>query len=680
MTEIELKYKQEANIVASAIEWFQDRDEFKRKILELDETTWIAYKYLLILRAECDNLKLFDYENIFEIIEEHAHHLLSDSSLLNHIFDTFELLMKIESESCSKEVYFNKVAINYGIKVLKALDDGDNDDKIELYLNVGQRIHPEALVLVPVNVHKAIINLLHLKTTSRRIFANCLLLVDRACNVASSDQLVQHIWCHIKECAKCETTCETCFATIAHLAPHFIDQPTAIQIILNDEWFWKFIQNGLLCGQVHQSKRIIHILRTIIEHGPVINTPYIGSQMTSETWDIYFAVIESMHEVQSHLILSTLDSHLTALMRDTTSFWQNILLTLVLRHGNINVGRYGIVYIAQNSISIYDEEQLADAFIAGLNRSLIFDNWKTHEGDLSAFFASNLNATLSFLTKIAWKATPLWYVLGSITNCVLKTPANANVPTLVKFLKLVLDVFKQMRPFKVHAFDRVFSVIHAVGLDRFGANDLIHFYECTASPGLMAGLPPLSSIEFETYLLGSSNVSTATKLAFLAGSFPDLNQRLDFLDSYAVDENDPDKRTDYEIMLFDNLVVEKSLIEAIELCKGRIYSIMKPKHLITVTSLCAGVKIVEFITTKYKSNIKLSERNHLLALYENMIAAYQSFDSRNDESYDEIGKRLKLINATLCLANLAPDWSILTRDICEAWELNDFELNLVRDR
>lgn len=684
MITIASKFEEEAKIIAYTIDWLHNPAHFYENLAQVDPSTWHTYKYLLVhyfsSQATDVTLKLLSFYDLFEIITQKADLIINKTALYEHIADVFELLLEFKNHDHPIQIV--ELYERYLVSAVES-----NNMSLELFLMIGQRLNGKSVSHCSTNLKQTTLRLLHSKTITSPLFAKCMLFIDKICSVENTESIFDVAWTQIRSCNTSQTAnCDTCYASMTHLLPFFLRNSVVFERLLCDQLFWSFIRDGFLSGEIQRSKQTMYMLKLVVNllqkhrEFKCIADVFINPEILSTEWDMYFTAIESLYEIQGHLILSTMDNYLNDIVQNFSSSWQNILFSLLLQHSHMQVSRYGVLYVTQNHIDIYASSHLSKAFYMAINQTHLYTENKTETIDLASFFISNMNNALDGLVKINWKLVPLWFALKAIAECIRRNATDRtdiDISLIIKFITIALEALARKRAFEQHAIRIVIDIVERIGLNRLQIGDILNLYEITRHQKLLEQQPAITSFEFEQEVLCRSDISSRTKVQLLSNIITDLNKRLDFLDSF---QNVSEVAIiDYEILLFHNLAAEKSVADAVQLIKSRLYNVLKPKDGITVDSLFRAVTILEYIATKYVS--KDENRANVLPLikdaFDNMCLAAKTFKSTNGTLITTLD-RLRLIDAVLCLDRMVYNDMKAYKCMCDALMVNEYELNLVR--
>lgn len=693
--EIGKKYERETKIVSLISEWHKNLAVFIERIKDLESDALKTYTYLLAHKWETKSsqdydlsLNVFKFEDIFETIIKNAAFFIADVSLFEHIVDIFDLLVRFESwrdPSLKQKDAMAQTCEKYFMEALE--ENHDNEDVVELFLHLGYRISSVAPHILSINVLKIVIDFLHSKSSTPKIFAKSLLLIENSCTTAKIKDLFEFIWPQIKRCMKSDKTCSTCYSTFAHLVYHLIKCEDIVEKVISEAVFWDFIENGLLSPTVLQTKQTVHILNIVIEliqqREVKLQTDHLNSKTPTSVWQNYFAVIESLQEIQSHLILSTMNAFLTEIMGSLSIYWQNILFTLVLRHENHFVAQYGVHYVMQHTVDVYRKESLATVFHSTLNNTYLYSNSRFNISDLSEFLAKHLNKALALLMDIKWKSVPLWHILNAILDTLERLHSDVDIPLLVRFMKLALKTTNNM--FKKQITNVIVDSMRSIGFSRFDLSHLLYFYDVSKCSDLFSELQPLTIPVFEDKILQPKDISRKTKIDCFSAAFKSVkvHQRLDFLNEYHNTTSQSviyPRYLDFEIVWFHCFSEANSVLEAVQQLKKRLQHTVKPG--ISITALSAAVVILEFITANYADITRVSKEIQMSVfpvikdILQDIDAVMSTIPAKN--LGEDTPNQLKVIKAILCQDRTPPKNDIHSSIVLTAaLKLEEFELCLV---
>lgn len=685
METIDIKLAKESRIIASTLEWITSPDTFHQKLLNVNVSTWHTYKLLLVHPDGSEAThpypyipsKMLSFEKIFEIIDKHAELVSKDAALCEHIADAFELTLSANKQLNAADVF--------GAFVRHLAYCETDDNRLNIYFMLGQRLGT-INKHCPSKLNATLLALLHSKSITSPVFAHCLLLIDNMFGGKSGgdNSGFDMAWAQTRACVTTAiVACDTCYATMVHLLPHCLRHPAATDRLLGDQQFWAFIEHGLLAGKVQLSKQTVFMLKLIVnvfqtdKSQMATTTGNVHHQIAHSTWDMYFVAIESLQEVQGHLIISTMDNCLNDIVKAMPVFWTNILLSLLLRHCHMGVLRYAVQYVTSNGVDVHGCQHLCDAFYTAINQTHLYVDTNTAPKDLVRFIAVDLNTALNAIANIPWKLVPAWYMLAAITSC-LQQPAVADtvpLPGLIQFITLALELLVKSREFKPHAIRKTIDCIRALRSPSLPIIDLLCIFNLTRSADVLIHMPTLDHVEFEAKVLCRPDIPIATKIHFFDCAIGDVDSRLNLLDRFS---KVPEAAVvDFELILFHNLVAERSLEVALQMIKSRVYNILRPHDVVTVDGLLCAATIIEYIISNYVRRDENREKvlNELKEIFENMRLAAKAFTA-DSHTVNSIRDRLCLVDAMFCTNGKVVD-EVAYKSICDALTQDDYEVDLV---
>lgn len=693
ISDIYSKYKAETKLIENVIQWLNEPALFTIKVKELDLDALRAYIILLLHYGQTKKQKQifqFSPRDLFQIINENAEHLLNDTEFFGHLIDIFEIQFRNNVENDTST--FIEICENYFMKAL-------NSNSLELYLQLAYRLNLVLPLGLPLNIRNTVIQLFHSSDLNPKTFTKALLLIERCIEVHpdESETCLDLVWNTVTECIPRNKCCDKCHMIVAQLLPDLLKQPKnhrKIDEILGNEQFAAFVQNGMLSEQLIVRKQTVYLLRNVIDfvvkhHSmPLQIGPFTWNGSEADflkSWYNYFLILESFHEIQKHLIISTLEQFLEGVHANFSPYWTNMIFLLMLRHENNHIAEYAINFILKHKICLADCELWKADFYSALNSTYLFQNADFQHDNFHLFLLENLETTVEHAVNVNWKIVPLWSILKAVSNCVVSKNVT-DINTLVIFLKICLQTSKDYHLFEESIKEEIFNVIKYVGYIKLRTTDLLQLYDSIKNIELLSHYDqPLSVTVFEDVLMKSDTISRETKIAFFKKTIPDVNDRLNFLDSFFArdHENFQLNYLDFEILLFDCLQEEKTFSDALLVFKSRLYSLIKPNQSVTIHSTLAAVTVLQFITNRYIIDGFDNYRKFATVkeIYDNLFNIFTTryFLMFDNEIESLIGARLKSINAKLVLCDqLYPDKTDVAVILREALLLDGYELNLVR--
>lgn len=693
ISDICLKYKNEVKLVEKVIQWHKEPALFKTAINRLELESLRAYTILLIHYTQTkklDKFFFFTLRDLFEIINQNTQLMQNDSELFDYLIDIFEIYIRniVESETAILET-LNEY-------YLAAL----NGDGLELYLKIGYRVNSTISTGLSCHIQRALISLLHSSNLQSTALIKVLLLLENCFTThpEHSETGLHLIWETSKECIAKTECCEKCHAVFTQLFPTFLNQSETdglVNKILCDNNFSKFIYTGLLSSEQVVKKQTVYLVKHVIDfilkrHAmPVQLGPFEWNGTNedfSKLWQNYFLIVESLQEIQKHLIIATLEQFLVDIDANFPPYWSNILYLSMLRHENAHVSEYAINFILKHKICFANRDTLNSDFYSALNSTSLFQNSEFEHKHFKRFLQENLHQMLQCALDINWKIVPLTSILNTVSHCLTnKTVADIDTSTLLNFLKMCLQIAKSYYLFEKTIKNTVVEIVEAAGYKGFGILDLLQLYDSVKDKKLIGHhTQPLTIPVFEDILMKNNTISRSTKIEYFKEAIPNLNDRLQFLDNFFAREHETFliNYVDYEIILFDNLQEEKSLTNALQIFKSRLYNMIKPNQSITVHSTLAAVTVLEFITSHYIVDgfENFTAFATIKEIFDNFYNIFKtkSFLIQDSEIESNIAIRLKLINANLILCkNLYPDKINVAVILREALLFDGFKLNLV---
>lgn len=714
LIDIKENYGSEIQLLTNIFEWISDRKIFITKVNNLQEDALMAYTVLLAYKCsksenENTNDLLFNYEDIFEIINNNLELLCQQTKLRNYMLDIFGLTYSLSK--CDANHEFQEKCDKYFMEALAS----QNENAIDMCLQVGACFNAITKTGFTINVEKSIVDILHGKVTNEKLFAKTLLLIEANVKKGQDSQKLLSIHCLESIWSTlCKHQCDRCYTTIAHLITFYIHEcHNDLQFsrnFLNDS-LWLFIRNGIESSELLRRKQSIYILKNVLEFATnhelfnnfahknfMVNNQINSLDEIRNTWKTYFIVLENLVDIQSHLILSSLEQYLCDIVKYLPDFWYSAIFVIVLKHHNSQVIQYGIEFIL-NGQQHFERTDLQAIFYMALNNVFLYAKDKTFPADsLVDYIGKKLSSELDLLSKIEWKAVPAWILLKSIDSY-LSNEAKKNecevikfiVPKLFVFIGACIKVCKSQEVLNVNKF--IVNIIQSIGFEYFTLEQLLILYDKTHCDEIISGIQnPLTIEIYEKNFIQLRDVTRETKVKyFIYARLPNGMEKIKFLDDfYATNEWRMNEFPDYEFLLFHCLYLTESLYSALQIFKPRLYNLSTKNSEMTVDTLLFAVTVLQFIVNGYL-DIKNGENDEngnrmfcILTMIKdvsnNFQEAYRSKLYLGKDVIKEtlISNRITAIIAKLAMcAELYPNRMVVLAILSDAILFDEYELDLV---
>lgn len=639
-----------------------------------------------------DLLSLIAPDRFFHKLNESTKLLDGEIDLSKYLVDAFQVM--VNATKCIETEQFYE---NLHSALEMALKD-EHVNVISVYFQILHRLDRVFNTETPIEILKSVIYAVHGPITDMKLLNEALLLIESnlvkrhnlAVKSPANEQLLNFMWHSLCSSRVSRHQCNICYTIVSQLINVYLNEcqsnDTFCAQFLSGE-LWHFIRAAIESKEMIRRKQAIYILQNILETNEkeVMSTDEYNNDTSVDLqiiWKNYFAVLESLLEIQCHLILSCLDQFLDGIVKHLPPFWYSIVFALVLKHHNNVVIHYGIEFILRNGISLQHDSYLMNGFYQALNNTYLHSEAKISEPDLAKYFQdSDMNHTFDIMMMISWQPVPLWTVIKSIDFYIEHNKGNGfQISLLLEFLKRSVRVIKNMPEVD----DMTVRIVQNVGINKFTLEQVLGLYDVISRVEILDGYKqPLDLQRFEMNFVQLNQISIETKINYFQSAIPNIKEQSKLLDEfYEKNRTMINYFPHYEFLLFNNLCIEKPLKDALFVIKPRIYNLMKPHGSITLDALKFAASLLKFVVDKFATVCNdattLDAINKTLSNFHDILRKKLYID-HNPNTLQEIKEKLTSINMqmTRC-SELYPKKLSVLGVLVDAMVLEDVDIELVR--
>ncbi|XP_031623463.1 uncharacterized protein LOC116340876 [Contarinia nasturtii] len=623
MSNIPEKYDDDLKLIHNICLFNKDQKAFNCELEQFDKNALRAYIVLASyidqkspLVAAFDNfsqlLTVLVPDRFFSKLNESKKLLDCDKNLSTYLIDAFEVMAN--ATNCVKTEQFY---VNCHANLRIALKN-EHPNVISIYLQILHRLDRVFETKTPIEILKTIIEAVHGPINDVKLLNEALLLIEsnlqQRHNLADQSmanaQLLNFMWQNLCSSRVAKHQCNICYTIISQLIKIYIKECQVNESFCNSflsSEIWHFIRAAIESKEMVRRKQAIYILQNILETNQkeIMNTDDISDATDTDLqniWKNYFAILESLLEIQCHLIISCLEQYLDGIVKYLPQFWYSIIFALILKHHNNVVIHYGIEFILHRGILLQHDSHLLNGFYQALNNTYLHSEAKISEENLAKYFQnSDMNHTLDIMLLISWQPVPLWTVIKSIDIYVqLNKGVGFQVQILLDFLKRSVRVIKNMPEVD----DMTVSILQNIGINKLTLEQVLGLYDIIPRTEILDGYrQPLDLQKFELNFVQLNNISIETKINYFRHAIPVIKDQSTLLDEfYEKNRSMICYFPHYEFLLFNNMCTEKSLKDALFVLKPRIYNLMKPHGNITLEALNFSASLLKFVVDKFASD------------------------------------------------------------------------------
>lgn len=698
MSNIESTYEDYLSLAENVFVYNENKAKFGMEVESFDPNALRTYIVLMSYFEQkqqsvpSDLLSLIAPDRFFHKLNESTKLLDGEKNLSKYLVDAFQV-MATATKCIETEQFYE----NCHSALQMALKD-EHVNVISVYFQILHRLDRMFNTETTIEILKSVIYAVHGPITDMKLLNEALLLIESnlvkrhnlAVKSPANEQLLNFMWHNLCSSRVSRHQCNICYTIVSQLINVYLNEcqsnDTFCVQFLSGE-LWHFIRAAIESKEMIRRKQAIYILQNILETNEkeVMNTDEYNNDTSGDLqtiWKNYFAVLESLLEIQCHLILSCLDQFLDGIVKHLPPFWYSIVFALVLKHHNNVVIHYGIEFILRHGISLQHDSHLMNGFYQALNNTYLHSEAKISEPDLAKYFQnSDMNHTLDIMMMISWQPVPLWTVIKSIDFYIEHNQGNGfQIGLLLEFLKRSVRVIKNMPEVD----DMTVRIVQNVGITKFTLEQVLGLYDVISRVEILDGYKqPLDLQRFEMNFIQLNQISFETKINYFQRAIPNIKEQSKLLDEfYEKNRTMINYFPHYEFLLFNNLCIEKPLKDALFVIKPRIYNLMKPHGTITLDALNFTASLLKFVVDKFGSvcndTTTLDAINKTLSNFHDVIRK-KAYVDHNPNILREIKEKLTSINMQLTKCNeLYPKKLSVLGVLVDAMVLEDVEIELVR--
>lgn len=678
----------EINSVKCALEWMNNRLLFIEKVRKFDINALRAHICLLIAygneRKIGENVTILNCDDLLRSIKFIENSVIPSSTII-YIIDILHIYAHYGLWTENNWQTLEAITIT-------ALNE-QKELSIELLLRLHSRLNGiEKISPICLN---ALINYVHNIDVNNKLSIEILILLEQITkiNQEKSVEIVSIIHDQITKCLKSKQLCDNCLTMLSYFIEHFLQN--SVIIFLNE-----LLQEGTTSAIIAHRKQSNYILKKLLKTAiekndlksfinPVINQQNEIDEIEN-VWETYFVVLESLIEIQSHLITSTLNQYIDKICKFIPLYWTKSIFILVLQQNSISAVKYGIKYLIDNNIKIIDELKLSNCFFNALNVTALYidDDYGFYD-KLGKFLCDNLRIKTNLISNIQWKKIPAYILLKSWQNALNANDMKPLDHDAVNFITNCTKILSINLNEIIDLDEMIANALSMIDVQQIDIVKLLEIYEILPTKKILKIIVKnLSFIELTTIIL-TTTITPSIKVNYLTETNPNYDDLLDKMDIIFDERNDllAPYHFDYYYIIFDIMLRTQTLFEAVNLFKLRSYTILLEHQ--TLKSVFVNIfKMLYTITVNYMP-IYRKQNDHELEI------TYKALH----EMFEYLVKKIRGPNSVLRLDRIndaiVDDWitvlngefssSIefffsqqdISENIIAAIEHDDFDLNLV---
>lgn len=697
LNEVKTKYHAEFGLVADIFNWFESRTTFIKNLKHLQEDTLRAYAILLgyfwSANRISDDILVFTSNDLAKIIESNADVLATQPTVTSYLIDIIEIQLQIGKsgdlvEQCEQHL----------IEAVRT----QNENAIEVYFRVAARLNASLPSGMPFGMQKTVIESMHGKWTNEKLFVEALLLIDGALkkHEDATGDCMKFIWREL--CVRRDHQCDQCYVILAQFIDYFLsccrtNAEFSNGFLCNE--LWTVLRQGMMSSEIVRRKQSNYVLRAVLQfvngrsdYSRVFVVQPAKENATehfNEVWDTYFIVLDTLLDIQGHLIVSALERYLGDIVKALPPQWYSVIFAMLLNHSVTSVIQYGISFALDHKIHFDNQIDVNEMLHTALNNMALYSEESTgFVAKMSDYISSNnLNHELQLFAKINWKSVPGWIMINSLALSLKKNPSvhGVDVLAVMTFIETFIQTKKNKEMASLN--ETIIAIVHAIGSNRFSLIQLLTLYEQTQCAQILSEIvSPLSIDVFESELIPSTKITPATKVDYFNFALTDAKLQSDFLDQFYERKRGDHSAIGYnecEYILFASMCNEEGLLNALQLFKSRLFDLIPRKDNVTVDALMFGVDLLCFIVTRYlpmaDDNVDIYKCIHGTFTSFHEIIRHRRYDGRTATNEAILGQRVDVICAKLAMCSeLHPKHMDVLAILSSAIVIEGYDLDLVR--
>lgn len=681
MSHIDVECKEDAALLANVFLYQKDLDSFGEKVKAFDIGALRAYIALATYHKQHANYpsnltKLLEPCTFFTHLNDvRRKSPFAENRVCKYLVDAFEVMVSIGR--CLDDSNAVSFYTDYH-SFLEMAIQMEQTDIISVYFQVLHRLDHAFDTEIPVAILKTIIEAVHGPLSGNsKLLNEALLLIEsnmqkrhrsNTALMATSDEVLTFIWHNLCPRRPPIQQCNVCYTIIAQLIQVYLDEcrlNTTFAADFLSNKLWHFVRDAIESKELLRRKQANYILQHVLEvnqNAVMMPATSNGSGRSSSAdgesdvdlahiWKNFFAILESLLEIQCHLVISCLDQYLDGIVRHLPAFWYSILFVMVLKHHNNIVIHHGITFILRHRISLLHDDTLMDSFYGALNNTYLHSEAKIDEQQLADYFAlCDMNRTLKIMKYIEWHPVPLWVVFKSLEIYVRTNHSQGfQMPLLLDFLKRSMPILKSLP----QTDEMAVNILRSIGVDQLNLQQVLTLFHLIGRREIFDEFKqPLDVNSFEV-LLQMDQVSLDTKIQYFEHAVPNAEEQSKFLaEFYANHRAIATRYPHYEFLLMNAIYTEKPFYAALLVTAPSIYGLMRPNgSRYTLDGLNFTATLLKFIVQKFMGNetdyAAYDGINRIVSNIVEILRNQQMIDRKDPRKLEEINDHITVINMKL---------------------------------
>lgn len=679
----------EISSVKGVLEWIENRESFVSRVRKFESDAMRTHIGLLVAHGERDeindDLVVFNCEHLLRAIKYIEASPITESSLVVFILDILH------------------VYAHFGVwkendwQALEAMSISALHEQKEVPIEICLRLYSRLSGIVRISQQflEALVEFTHKVDPNSKLSIESFIVLEKIVQEspekgAETATVIQNM---IAKCSKSKTVCDNCLAISAHFIDHLVRNSST-------DFPSGFLQEGIISSVTGHRKKANYILKKFVKHSleqkRVENLVDVGAKYDSieeveSVWETFFMALESLIEIQAHLITSTLSQYLEQIVEFIPLCWVKSIFVLTLHQNSISVVKYVINFLIENKVNFDGEPKLSNSFFSALNVTGLYveDEYGFAE-KLGTFLGDDLRAKTSFIAAIQWKKVPAFVLLSAWLRAMKQSSSRPSEVDAVSFIASCVKVLASSSDEITDLDEIITEALRLTDAKRVDVVKLLEIYELVPSQNILSAMAKqLTPAEFSTIIL-TATIPAHIKADYLRKAYPDAGHVLDQLDDLFEEQCAlfGPYHFDFNYIVFDTTLREKPLFEAVSLFKLRSYGILL-EHQQSKPIFMAVFKMLYTITMKYMPAYR--ERNHP-EWAETYTALYEMFEYLLKKVYGGDSEVLRLDKASesqlsdwiavlkgefAASTNLFSSPEEILSNIVAAVCYEDFDLNLV---
>lgn len=440
LSRISLKYKDDVGLIKCVRLYFENREEFRTKCIQLSKPHLKAYISIMVANYDShkNNAKevLLDVKYLLNLFLTQTQSI-GDNDVFNELMDVLTLSILFTMETYG-DIPSSKDVLKAHMTAQSTFSD---DEKIGCcQLSIAEVIYDFYPELFAQSTHSSIVKCIFSET---QIVQNKSLklirrMLDGDRQVALLDEILGEI-----ERNKTSKRLQ-CLTALSYL----IECSGFSNAYTNRPSLRSYLQQEMLSTDRSAYKHALYILRKLIEiHSNGIEQTLLSGSEIRAPWETFFLIQETLDEKQSHLILPVLEQ--LPKTKILPMNWYYVLMTQLLRHENTIVLQCGVKYAVTNIVcdaeSITSDTLMNDFFTSlmnGLNNTSVYGKSDFPTEKLKGFFAPIVDIALEKFLEINWKSVPMYYILESLADLIFDHYRHSSEQVADKFIRILRLVNK----------------------------------------------------------------------------------------------------------------------------------------------------------------------------------------------------------------------------------------------